>query len=454
MPTRTLVRSVSFLLAFLTTFSLGLLSGSDSAWAVPSFARQTGLACEQCHTSFPELTAFGRRFKLEGYTLTGTSTVGSESENLALNATPPFSAMLQVAYSKTAKALPDATDGTHSAQNGTILLPAEFSLFYAGRISPKIGAFTQLTYSLADDHFSMDNADIRAADTATFDSSRLTYGLTVNNNPTVQDLWNTTPTWGFPFAATELIPETAASTLLDGGLAILVAGVGGYAAYAKGSNMLYGEYTRYQSTQVGSAPPLDSNATADVIQGSAPYLRAAYEYDFGLSSLEVGLVSLKANLVPAGSFVDTTPTDKYSDTAIDAQLQYIAGTETYGVKAIQIKEKADWGAVTAATTSNLSDKLTTSRVTLSYLHKHVFGVNVQSFSTTGDTDAGKYGTRTGSPDTTGNVVELVYTPWLNTRFSLQFTNFSKFNGASSDYDGTGRNASDNNSTYLLAWFMF
>ena len=37
--------------------------------AVPSFARQTGMACAACHTVFPELTPFGREFKLNGYVL-------------------------------------------------------------------------------------------------------------------------------------------------------------------------------------------------------------------------------------------------------------------------------------------------------------------------------------------------------------------------------------------------
>ena len=40
------------------------------ARAVPSFARQTGLSCNVCHSNAPELTAFGRDFKLRGYVLT------------------------------------------------------------------------------------------------------------------------------------------------------------------------------------------------------------------------------------------------------------------------------------------------------------------------------------------------------------------------------------------------
>src|ERR1700680_5206504 len=41
------------------------------AQALPSFARQTGQPCGTCHTAFPGLTPFGRRFKLLGYTTGG-----------------------------------------------------------------------------------------------------------------------------------------------------------------------------------------------------------------------------------------------------------------------------------------------------------------------------------------------------------------------------------------------
>ena len=32
--------------------------------------------------------------------------------------------------------------------------------------------------------------------------------------------------------------------------------------------------------------------------------------------------------------------------------------------------------------------------------------------------------------------------------------YNKFNGASDNYDGAGRNASDNNTLYLLSWINF
>ena len=52
------------ILCFWLSFSL------NQAQAVPSFARQTGLECNSCHTMFPELTPVGRNFKLNGFTAT------------------------------------------------------------------------------------------------------------------------------------------------------------------------------------------------------------------------------------------------------------------------------------------------------------------------------------------------------------------------------------------------
>src|ERR1700720_1673445 len=72
------------------------------SWAVPSFARQTGMACAACHTVFPELTPFGREFKLNGYVLDNIKQVKGitveNRETLALSSLPPLSMMLQISY--------------------------------------------------------------------------------------------------------------------------------------------------------------------------------------------------------------------------------------------------------------------------------------------------------------------------------------------------------------------
>ena len=44
--------------------AIAVFLAGPQAHAVPSFARQTGLPCSACHYTFPELTPFGRQFKL------------------------------------------------------------------------------------------------------------------------------------------------------------------------------------------------------------------------------------------------------------------------------------------------------------------------------------------------------------------------------------------------------
>src|ERR1700704_3993784 len=55
-----------------TLLALGaILLFTSEANAVPSFAEQTGQRCSACHVGGlgPQLTSFGRSFKLGGYTL-------------------------------------------------------------------------------------------------------------------------------------------------------------------------------------------------------------------------------------------------------------------------------------------------------------------------------------------------------------------------------------------------
>src|SRR5580704_6771304 len=52
-----------------------------TASAVPSYSRQTGLPCASCHYAPPELTPFGRTFKLEGYTFTTKAQVTDDKKD-------------------------------------------------------------------------------------------------------------------------------------------------------------------------------------------------------------------------------------------------------------------------------------------------------------------------------------------------------------------------------------
>jgi hypothetical protein len=170
------------------------------AGRVPLFARQTNRMCSACHLNahYAELTEMGRTFKLNAYRLTKIdapdiqeNTAAGRSE-LLLNVANALGFMLQTSYTATQRAQP----GT---QNGTALMPDQLSLFLGGRISAKTGAFIQATYHPQNGSFGIDNVDLRFADSARVFSKGALVGLSVNNNPTLQDLWNTTPAWRFPW---------------------------------------------------------------------------------------------------------------------------------------------------------------------------------------------------------------------------------------------------------------
>ena len=100
---------------------------------------------------------------------------------------------------------------------------------------------------------------------------------------------------------------------------------------------------------------------------------------------------------------------------------------------------------------NINNDLTTLRAFATYYYKRRIGGTVGLFRTTGSTDAAL---APNSPDTHGWIAEVNYVPWLNTKFSVQYTAYSKFGGLSDNIDGAGRTASDNNTLYLLAWLSY
>ena len=454
---------------------LVMLAAAPTAVAVPSFARQTGMACEACHTVFPELTHFGRVFKANGYTLTSLKQVrdvtGKREDVLELAQIPGLSVMAQISDTQLKKALPDLSASAPGvAENGTVGFPQQLSLFYAGKIAPNFGAMIQLTYANDSGTIGIDNTDLRFADAAVLpDKSSLTYGVSLNNNPTVQDLWNSTPVWGFPFAASNAVVTPLALTAIDQAFAQELAGL---TAYAFWNESLYAEVGGYRSAKqgvtnqlTGGAGPLDGTA-ANVVNGITPYWRVAYEYNWGRHSLEAGLYGADFRLYPGAGVPLRGPTNEFKDVAEDFQYQFVAEEHQVTLSGTRIHESATLAASFAdGATANPSDTLTTTRLWATYYFRRRVGATVQYFSTTGSTDSllypptapktpGVITSANGSPDTRGWVGELNYLPWLNVKLSAQYTWYSKFNGAGTNYDGVGRNAADNNALYLLLWFAY
>lgn len=430
------------------------LSAAESAHAVPSFKRQTGISCSACHTLFPELTPFGRAFKLNGY-------VQSINSNKPYEPTPPVAVTAQASYTE-AKGLNNgvAPFNNNSDNNDKINIPQQASLFYGGRIYEKTGALVQLTYSGVGNNLNLDNSDIRYANNLQIGGKPLVYGLTVNNNPTVQDVWNTTPAWGFPFASSAVANVPAAHAVIDGGLAQQVGGVG---AYGYWNDLLYAECSVYRTNRDGITRPLGAGVTINTVtEGAVPYWRVALQRQWQEHSVSLGTYGIVADIYASGA--TGGPTDRFTDTALDAQYQYAGQKHIITVASTWIHERQDWDAsFPLGITANSSDYLDTFRINANYYYRSgagTIGGAVRYFSTTGRSDPALYapasvsGSNTGSPDSQGFLIEADYLPIDNVKLSLQYTIYDKFNGGRSNYDGFGRNASDNNTLYFVVWVAF
>lgn len=420
------------------------------AYAVPSFARQTGLSCNACHSDPPELTAFGRNFKLKGYVLTDMTAkdkVGN-SRDLLLSKYIPLSAM--VLLSDTA-----GTVNQPASQNNSAGFPQQLSIFLAGAFASHFGAMAQVTYTHADDHFGMDNTDLRYANQGKLAGKDWWYGITLNNNPTVEDVWNSTPAWGYPWISTNSSVGPIAAPVINGALAQGVAGVGGYSLW---DNHLYTDVTLYRSEHAGGPVPITGTNYQYNISGVAPYWRAGWQQTFGDNYLEIGTYGIYLKSYPNAV---SGPTDSYVDPSFDFQYERPFGANLLDAHGRYTHETSKLNAAPAGSPSTIrSNYLNAFELDSTYHWTNRYTVTGSFFGTSGNTNATLYapaavtGSNNGNPDTSGYAAQFGYWPVQNIDISASYTGYTKFNGASTNYDGAHRNASDNNTVYMALWVNF
>lgn len=413
--------------------------------AVPSFARQTGMSCESCHTAFPELTAMGRSFKASGYSF-GVKKVKAKAsddtkDDLGAPALPPISAMLQASYT-VLKSQPDPafTDaGAGADRRGTAVFPQQASLFLAGEVAPDLGTFIQMTY---DSSFHFDNSDIRYAHDLDLLGKNVTLGLDMNNNPTVQDLWNSTPAWGQPYA----VPGTSAFGPASPQIASLgakVMGVGGYAFY---NNMVYAEVAGYRSSTSG-AP---EGGASPAIIGLAPYWRVALVNESDETSCMLGAYGLGLDQM-GNSAMPLEPSNHFDDVAIDTQFQYVGERHIGTVMGSYTHERSYMATFPTAVQASLD----VMKVSGSYLYDRKVGGTLGLQNTRVDDGVA------GLLDSRSVLYQVDYLFALNTKFSLQYVQYLSADGFDQGNNYTldanavsGRNPEDNNTLMAQAWLVF
>ena len=427
-----------------------------SAHAVPSYSRQTGLACASCHYTPPELTPFGRKFKLEGYTFATQPEVSDDKKDhnssLHLLQAFPLSVVFDTSFTSTKSPQP----GT---QNGNFEFPQDASLFLAGGWGSNVGSFLQITYHSERDHFTWDNTDVRYANSkAHLFGKPFTFGATFNNNPTVEDLWNSTPAWGYPFISNDLAPVPAAAAVINGRLAQDVAGLGGFGMW---NDHLYLAGTIYRSEHISGPQPNSGTGFGFNIRGLAPYWRLAWQTSTENNNLEIGTYGMHMKSSPGAI---TGLEDGYTDWAADFQYDRALPQLKNDVLSFRGTYIHENSALVASLAGGSAGQVRHHLNTVQGNVEYHFGNRVSAtggyFDVTGTEDpflfapAPVSGSATGSPASSGYLLNLSWWPQQNIGLAFQYTGYVKFNGAGTNYDGAGRNASANSSTYLLARFVF
>ena len=434
-------------LALLIAMSALFLSYPRTAQALPSYARQTGQECAACHNGFPELTPYGRLFKLNGYTFTGGTSTW-----------PAIAAMAVPSFTHTAKDQPPG-----AAPNPNDNLAFTGSLFYGGKIVNHLGAFAQVTFDQTANQITWDNLDVRYANVGQLGGKELLYGFSLNNNPTMQDVWNSTPAWGYPYVGSGVAPTPAAGTLIEGGLAQQVVGLNPYIFW---NRLIYADVGAYRTLGPWSLSALGvAPGGTSAIDGVAPNWRVAVEPAWGNNTWEAGTFGMVASLVPQRMV--GAGTDQLTDIGFDTQYQFLGARYSFSVQARYIIERQKLAASEQlGFSTNTNNHLHSFNIKASYFYKQTVGVTAGYFRLDGTADPLLYGgdSATNSPNSSGYTLELDYIPfnyggpkfwpWLNVKFGLQYTHYNTFNGSAANFDGAGTNAAHNDTLFAFTWLAF
>lgn len=423
------------------------MAWTSVACAVPAYSRQTGQECAACHMGAygPQLTPYGVRFKLGGY-------VDSDEQGGKL----PLSAALIASFTHTAENQARAPTASTKVNDNAVIDQA--SLYVAGRLAANLGTFTQITYDGAERKAMLDMLDLRYASSLDLSGKELVLGLVLDNNPTLQDPFNSSPAWSFPYVQSSVAFEPGAATLINGGLEQRVLGLSGYLFWNKSLYVELGSY-RSLSPAVQARLGLGREEDPGRLGSGTLYWRIAWTRDYKRHAFHVGAIGLNASLQPDRG---QPARNDYRDVGLDAGYEYLGNRRhMVSVYASYIHERQTRGALLASGgAARLHGRVDEFKLALSYDLRETWDATLARFDERGSRDAMLYGDgyTGGRPDTAGTIAQVDWTPWgkegswhepwANLRLGLQYTRYDRFNGARRNYDGQGRNARDND-TWLL-----
>jgi len=435
-----------------------LLGAVPAARALPSYARQTGQSCASCHVggNWPQLTPWGRFFKLSGYTA-GKSLLGGKD---GLNYVP-IGGFGQVGATWANQ--PNNSQGQAVITPNGTPEPYEFTAELGTKLTNFAGVFYEYTLGNTFPGWKGTSgaADVRAVHFFHPGGQELLVGIDSNNNPTDQDVWNTLPGWGYPYYVSPQSLSGPASPMFSN----LASQAGSIGIYALLNRQWYAEFSEYHVAtdffRWMSGGVNFANGGGTYIDGFNPYWRVYWTKEHGPHVFMVGTVGMHSNIFP-NSAMPSGPTDAFTDYGFDSQYDYMGGRHKASVRFRYIHENQSWNAsFPQGASSTATGNIDTMNLSGTYTLGNRWAFTAGYFVNNGSKNADLYAVTsptgsllTASPNTTGYTLEVDRNLTQNLKLTMQYNGFTKFNGLTSNIDGLGRTPGDNNTLWLSMFMAF
>jgi hypothetical protein len=295
------------------------------------------------------------------------------------------------------------------------------------------------------------------------------------------------------------VPSPTSSAFIDGAAPYpgFASGgnIAGITAYAFWQNAIYVELGAYGSSR-GAMSFMHAGLHPDELaklRGLNPYWRIAWNHEWGPHSLMIGTSGMTARIYddPLDTS-DPASIHRTRDLMFDTQYQYLLDPHAITAQLAYEKSRHVYpdalanqpvafvdAAGNPLANTNAIDTTNLLRAKLTYVYRAKYGGSIGLFKLSGTTNTANqssgfspdtleitsdptvaapstrvYGNLSGNPGTRGVTIEAFWTPIQYVRIGAQYTAYSRFNGASTNYDGFGRNARDNNSLFLYVWAAY
>lgn len=461
--------------------SILLIAGMISFWsirafAIPSFARQTGFSCDVCHTVFPHLTPFGRDFKLHGYTLYTSNQVKSSSQTdtmpgLAINKIPMLSVRIVSRWNNQAGGEHTVPGGVVTAGQGFMSHPGGYgdkdvlnlvgdsSVYIAGKIAPHLGTFLELT-GIDDEGGSLGLGIFDLAlvgDDTTLGNKQFVYGIRAVDAMDTGDPANTFGMWGI---TSTLMAMSTHNTLFDPNQAVLEGGE------------LYGMWGDFNTggiyASLGVYNPSQNQTANGFVQGNIAgngsfmgsnsengAVRLAY-YLPSLSNVhaEIGAYTYfgpESMLAPTISTIGIYK-DNYLSYGLDAQAQWITDdnlAELFFVYQNQNDSKF-YGTDTFSGNSYSTNGTSVSRIGIGvmadYYYKRKYGAYLKYFY--------RNSTQVKDIDLSGLAMGVSWYAFQNVNLRVEETLFNKYNAGVVQYGNNNLSPSDFDVSAVKLEYLF